>query len=340
MGKISYEHYLSLLYDIDTAEEDILEYSIFEPGKGFDVTVRPNPNLVLMSDEQLSRENAMKIGNGIARWRRRSEFNNRIKNGVNLPILVSEGDSWFQFPFLIKDIIDHLKDDYLIWSLGAAADTAQNMVFNSPGKGKTEYMASLRRQKKNKIRGFLFSAAGNDIIGENPATEESMLLELLKPFNGNVNDVAGHIDQAVLDSRLLFLRRAYELVIGNVHGEFPGLPIFIHGYDYCFPYPDSPRDPRHPKHTTRARWLAPPMQKRDINDQGLRRKLIKNMLDQLYAMMGDMAGDSSKTNVHLVDCRNSMPAVEDWVDEIHGTSDGFVEVADRFRTAIRNAGIQ
>lgn len=339
MEKISYEHYIAMLQDIDTSEEDILEYSIFEPGKGFEVTLRPNPNLVMMSEDQLSRENAMKIGNGVARWRRRSQFNRRIKEGETLPVLVSEGDSWFQFPFLINDIVDHLEDDYLVWSVGAAGDTAENMVFNSPGKGKTEYMAALRRQKENNVRGFLFSAAGNDIIGENPATEEPVLLELLKPFNGDVNDIAGHIEQGLLDSKLLFLKNAYQLVIDNVHLEFPQLPIFIHGYDYCFPYPETPNDPRDPSHTTKARWLAPPLEKRGINDQNLRRNIIGNMIDQLYEMLEEIAGDSTQTNVHLIDCRNAMPNVADWVDEIHGTSTGFTEVAARFKSALRNAGI-
>ena len=73
---------------------------------------------------------------------------------------MSEGDSWFQFPFVIKDVIDHLNDDYLIWSNGAAGDTADNMIFKNP-----EYMTALNEQD-DRVTAFLLSAAGNDVIGQ------------------------------------------------------------------------------------------------------------------------------------------------------------------------------
>ncbi len=337
MEKISYEHYLAMLQNIDMSDEDLMEYSVVEPGKGMEIQIRPNPERVDMSAEQLQRENAMKIGNGIARWRRRSAFSRRSKT-ENLPVLVSEGDSWFQFPFLIEDVIDHLGKDYLIWSLCAAGDTADNMVHGDLAQGKTEYMAALHKFK-SKVKGFLFSGAGNDIIGEDPETAKPVLTNLLKDFNGDDTDIIGHIDSEKLNAALAKLKTAYETVITNVRAEFPSLPIIIHGYDYVFPYPENPADPRDPRHTTKEKWLAPPMMARNIQNQALRRNIIKHMLDRLYAMLEELAGDSTVTKVWVVNCRGAMPAVSDWVDEIHGTSQGFAKVAERFRTVIRNAGI-
>lgn len=335
MEKISYEQYLVMLQNIDMSDEDLMEYSIVAPGDGMEIQIRPNPALVDMTAEQLERENAMKIGNGVARWRRRSAFNRRIKT-ENLPVLVSEGDSWFQFPFLIEDVIDHLGKDYLIWSMGAAGDTADNMVNGDLAEGKTEYMAALRRFK-GKVEAFLFSGAGNDIIGEDPNTGDPVLTALLNNFNGDVNDVEGHINFDMFNSSLLKLKAAYKTVISNVRAEFPDLPIIIHGYDYVFPYPESPNDPRDPSHTTKEKWLAPPMKARQIFDQTLRRNIIKHMLDKLYDMMAELAGNPTDTKVWVVNCRGAMPRVSDWVDEIHGTSDGFKVVAQRFKEVIEAA---
>jgi N-acetylmuramoyl-L-alanine amidase len=339
MKKISYEHYLAMLQNIDMEDEDILEYSIVEPNKGFEVELKPNPDLVMMTQEQQDRESAMKIGNGIARMRRQSAFNRRMKNNDNRPVLVSEGDSWFQFPFLVDDIIDHLGNDYSIWSVDAAGDTAKNMVFGPEGNGKREYLKALNRQK-DCVQGFLFSAAGNDIIGEDPDTGERALQNLLREYNGNDADVTGHINQGLLNSRLEYLRTAYQTVIVNVREECPSLPIFIHGYDYVFPYPEGSNDPRAPIHTKKKTWIAPPLDNRGIMNQTLRRDIIKNMIDQLYSMLEGVAGDSDQTKVYVVNCRGAMPNVGDWIDEIHGTSHGFVAVADRFAAVIRHAGIQ
>ena len=63
------------------------------------------------------------------------------------------------------------------------------------------------------------------------------------------------------------------------------------------------------------------------------------LLDALYDMLREFSGDSRQTGVWLVDCRNAMPDVTDWADEIHGTSDGFAKVAARFKDSLRAAGI-
>ncbi len=64
-----------------------------------------------MTLQDVEVENALKIGNGLARFRRMQSFSRRLQKGVDQPVLVSEGDSWFQFPFLIREVIDHLNRD-------------------------------------------------------------------------------------------------------------------------------------------------------------------------------------------------------------------------------------
>ncbi|MBK7462650.1 MAG: hypothetical protein IPJ50_07905 [Betaproteobacteria bacterium] len=337
--KISYTEYLNMARNPDTPDEELVKYSIVIRGKtAFSPQLSPNPKLVRMTADDKELENAMQLGNGLARFRRQLRFKRRLLLGENLPVLVSEGDSWFQFPLLINEVIDHLGDDYLIWSVDAAGDTLDNMVNGSVAPEKTEYLTALREQKK-RVKAFLFSAAGNDIIGEDPITGKPVLEQLINPFNGNPKDVIGHVNLAALGKKLAFIEAGYQTVINSIRSEqgLAKLPIIIHGYDYTFPYPWGKNDERDPAYADKDEWLGKPLDKRKIKDQELRRAVIKVMLDALYDVLFKLAGDSKKTQVFVVDCRGSMPNLSDWNDEIHGTSDGFGKVADRFRAVINKA---
>ena len=79
----------------------------------FDPSVVPDPARLTTPEGEFDVESAMRWGNAISRWRRQTRFTNLIAQGVRKPVLVSEGDSWFQFPFLIDDVVDHLNKDFL-----------------------------------------------------------------------------------------------------------------------------------------------------------------------------------------------------------------------------------
>jgi N-acetylmuramoyl-L-alanine amidase len=342
MTKVTYSEYLALVRDPDTSDERILELSIVRRGKtAFAPELVPDPDKVAMSPEEQELESAMTIGNSLARWRRGAAFLRRRRAGDPRPVLVAEGDSWFQFPILIRETVDQLSEDYNVWCISAAGDTASNMVYGRP-----EYVAELRRFGPD-VRGFLFSAAGNDIIGEDPVTERSALFDIVKPFNGRPDDVAGHVNVSVLGERLSYLRKAYGDVIHSAREALPvspggrPLPIFIHGYDYCFPYPWGSDDRRDPSYANKDEWLGSVFTARGIGPEhgALRRGVVALLIDALYDMLGELSGDSEQTGVWLVDCRNAMPDPTDWADEIHGTSEGFGKVASRFKDMLRAAGI-
>ena len=336
MAKISFKDYLDMSGNPDTTDEQMLKYSLIVQGEGgFSFDLVPNPKYVEVDPEQLADENAMKIANNFCRMRRRSTFNKRVKDGVDLPVIVSEGDSWFQFPLLVKEVVDNLKDDYLIYSVGAAGDTARNMVKGSERKRKTEYMQALRKQKHH-VKAFMFSAAGNDVIGEDD-NGDPVLLKILRAFDKD-RDALGHINMAAFNEKINFLRMAYTKVISDIRSEpgFAQLPIFIHGYDYVFPYPwgGKANDPRKPKHAKKDAWLGSPLDDLNIKDREFAREIIKILIDKLYGLLNDIAGNPQQSNVWVVNCRNKMPNVSDWIDEIHGRSDGFEKIAAEFRSVM------
>ncbi len=341
MDKISYDTYVSLSANRNRRKE-FRDYSIVIPGdSGFDFRVLPNPDLVVDIPDDIQLENAMQAGNGVERTARRLAFNLDRIFSRHKPVLVAEGDSWFQFPILVDEILDHLSDKYAILSLAAAGDTAKNMVDGPEESGGREYMINLRRQKEH-VRAFLFSAAGNDIIGEDPDTEKSALFDILKDFNGNEADIDGHIDGGVLNTRLNTLRTAYTRVITDVRAE-PGLetlPIIIHGYDYTFPFPHIDNDPRNPIHAANNEWLGEPLDQRHFptttqTQRNLRHNIVKRLIDHLYDMLNELA--QTHNDVLVVNCRGAMPNLTDWIDEIHGTDEGFAKVTQRFRDTLDTA---
>ncbi len=331
-----YRDLKNMMMDPWVPDEQIAPYLtvVAADGSPFNPVIVPDPERVDMGDAEgvFDVGVALSWANGIERWRRQARFNDRVK-GSGLPVLVSEGDSWFQFPFLVHDVVDQLGDDHLIWSLDAAGDTADNMVNRRP-----EYLAALRAQKSNGVQAFLFSAAGNDVIGQD-AAGRSVLQGLVKSFRPG-EEPARHIDHARLTTVLQFLESAYRKVVRTIRSDpdLADLPILVHAYDYVLPG-GQPGDPRHPPWASQDKWLGRVLTDKGITDASLRVGILRILIDATYDMLAAVAGNSDTTHVHVVDVRGTLPLVDDWADEIHPTDAGFAQVAHRFRSTLREAGI-
>lgn len=325
--KISFDEFLRLLRNPDVSDREIAKYLDPNSGRGgFNVSFNINPELV----EPDRSESAMTFGNWWCRRRRRDRFERRMSEGTRLPVLVSEGDSWFQFPFIIDDVIDHLEKDYLVWSSGAAGDTAENMVFKNP-----EYMTALNEQAHH-VSAFLLSAAGNDVIGED-SSGKPVLPKLLHRNTGRRNATAHDLINKTQLARVLDgLRDAYMTVLQTIRADarFTDLPILIHGYDYALPYPNGTGDRRNPYWAAEDEWLGGPMTSVGIDDPALRRDIVEYLIQELYDMLADVA--ATDPHVHLVDVRGTLRTASDWADEIHGTSKGFSRIATKFRRVLRS----
>ena len=332
MTKITYDELERMLRDPAVPDSAIAPYlkADREQGGPFDPRVVPDPARVAMdATAEFRVESAMRWANSICRWRRQRRFEARIAAGERLPVLVSEGDSWFQFPFLLDDVVDCLGTDHLIWSLDAAGDTAENMVRRKP-----EYLAGLRERRAD-VAAFLFSAAGNDVIGEDEFGEP-VLKSLVKSFTAG-KDAAWHVNQVRLGEVLLFLEGAYNEVMATIRAEFPALPVLIHGYDYAIPG-GHPGEWRSPEWAAVDEWLGGPFAERGIHDLALQQGIIRILIDALYDMLHRIAGDNAVSNIHVVDVRGTLRR-EEWADEIHGTSEGFARVAELFRGKLREVGV-
>lgn len=297
------------LADPSIPESDLTQYfQLDEERSGlFQPVLALNPETVELPtdpDEARARsEAAMNFANGIARMRRRIRFDRMLADGYNGPILVSEGDSWFQYPILLEDTIDHLYSRGLaVRSLDAAGDTLENML------REREYIEAIRETRASI---FLFSGGGNDALGG------GNLRAHLRDFDSALTPAAHLLpsfDQ-LLDHALV----VYEQVLRDIEAE-PGVVSICHGYDYVIP--------------NAGKWLGRPMESRGIADAEFQRGITAEMIDrfnirlrQLVARFGDRA--------IYVDARRAVGnGLDDWYDELHPKNPGYGRVAERFAQAI------
>jgi hypothetical protein len=338
--RISFQELEDKLRDIDTPDEELVPYFIGDPeaSKPFQPILKPNPATVETTpvDEfRIEGAFAMDWANGIARWRRQQRFRRDAGRG-DKPILVTEGDSWFQFPIFLKDVIDRLDEDYYVWCVGAAGDDLQTMVHDEP-----EYLDALD-MNRDTFKAFLFSGAGNDIVGEKK-TGGSFLEEIIRPYEEG-RPPAWFIETDGFAERLAFIEHAYRVVLEQVEREYPGRPVLLHGYDRAIPGGFA-GDPRSPLYAAKNAWIGRYL-KGDIlgfNDDALERQIIALMIDRLNELQKRLCGGNNPggafPHAYHVDLRGTLTEVGHWADELHPTDNSSVRVAARFREVLRQAGI-
>ena len=334
-GRVSMRELTDMMRDPGIDEAELRPYFKGAPelAKPFSPGIIPNPERVDIAPPRDNVEGAMAMSwaNGLSRMRRQAAFQARIASGDRKPVLVSEGDSWFQFPVLLSDVIDGLSGDYNVWSVDSAGDTLQNMVFDS-----AEYMQALRRNAGN-VKAFLFSGGGNDIIGED-GRGKSVITQILKRFQAG-QPAGWYLGTPALEQKLRFIEDCYRRVLDNVAREFPDLPVVCHGYDYALPG-GGPGETRNPSWAAVDKWLGRPMREElGIEDPALQRAIVHELIDRLNLVLQRLCGASYPTglfrNAWHVDVRGTVGAR--WADELHPTDAGFATVSGLFDGTLRKA---
>ena len=304
--RIKLDTLMSKLAQSEISDEDLAQYFIIDEDQSgpFSPQLTVNPHTVIIPDgpEGVHRSAlALNSANFFSRIRRQSRFNKKISNGYKGPVIVSEGDSWFQYPLLLKDTIDWLMKDYAIYSMGAAGDLLERMT------KKREYLKSI---KDTGASIFLFSGGGNDLVAGGALADhleayDSQLeaADYLKPsFQTILDDAFGH----------------YERIFRDVKGAAPHVQVICHGYDYVIP--------------DKGRWLGKPFLKQDIIDHALQCNIAREMMDRFNR--GLLRLCATMPHVSYINCRGAVTDSR-WHDELHPTKEGYEEVARLFSRQIQ-----
>lgn len=266
--------------------------------------VKPDARRVEIAQTFAKSGAALDWANRLSRATRRRRFDEKLARGYRGIRIASEGDSWFQFPILVKDTIDHLMNDFAVLSVDAAGDTLENI------HARGEFLTAIDTADADV---FLLSAGGNDVLGG------GNLARFLRVFDAT-RTPADHI----VDEFEIELDRAIELVqsiIVRASAVRPRLQIILHGYDRPIPRKN-------------GRWLGRPMISKNITAPAFQSAIAGELIDRFNARLATLAGEFE--NVHHLDLRGVVgdSALNDWYDELHPNDRTFGLIADRFAAMI------
>ncbi len=296
---ITQQELVNKVLDLEVSDEEIAKYFVLddEQSKAFQPHVKPNPELV--QDNGLEGAFLLNTFNGLARARRNRRYRRRIKNWTGVKI-VAEGDSWFQYPLILKDTIDQLCDldqfEYAIYGLSEAGDLLSNIV-------KEDEITEAIENENPDV--FLISGGGNDMVGN------GRMATLVHEFAANRKPENYPNDK--FDQFLGELENLYRGLFTRLLANRPHLKILCHGYDNAIPADGT--------------WLGKPLETRGINDKVLQRQIVAEMIgrfnDRLIEIVADFQG-----SVYHVDCQKLIGTKSKWHDELHPKNPGYLKVAE------------
>jgi lysophospholipase L1-like esterase len=263
--------------------------------------------------------------NAWAKFQRNRNFNRRLKKFYNRPLMVSEGDSWFQHPAIIE-IIDHLSLSYNIYSRGAAGDEMRNYLMSGEYLDAFTDLQSVVAEVASEIGEppkapafFLISGGGNDILGE-------QFKDFLLPYKDVSKAAPGKKPERFLNQRLRdeldAIMALYRQVFQRLRVEQPEVLILTHGYDYVIPKGVDEEG---------MSWLGKPMTAQDITAPEDRQAIVSYLIDTFNERL--MAVGADFEQVTHVDLRGAVKPYQ-WADEIHPDQEGYQNIALRYSAVI------
>ncbi|MEO1516633.1 MAG: SGNH/GDSL hydrolase family protein [Bacteroidota bacterium] len=303
--KISKLQLVEMIENLDLDDEELAPYLEIdsEHSSGFDLAFKTKGGTI--KGQPRSDKGLLGTLNKRSRRKRQKKYLKKIKkrsfSGIKI---VSEGDSWFQYPIFLKDIIDHLskKSDYAICSLGYGGDWISN-IFRQ-----MEYLRAIRREKPEL---FLISGGGNDLLAEGNLQrylrkyrEDRPVEEYLRPD---------------FEVDLTYITQTFDRMFASLSNEFKDLQMICHGYDYVIPKSD--------------KWLGKPMEAMGIEDKRLKRAIAQQLIDRFNEALSEVAGRYER--VHFMDFRGSLRSSRSWKDELHPRNPGFRRLAKKMDRKIR-----
>lgn len=294
--------------------EELKQY--FEPDDLHSAAFTPSlklRNKYVLNNSEADRD-FLGILNSRSRRIRQKRFWEKINNGFQGRKIISEGDSWFQYPLLLNDIIDNLsvEDEYAIYCLGFAGDWLSNIL------EEREYMHALQKIDADT---FLISGGGNDLVGGN------RMATLLRPYSSRNPErpARAYLNEEffVMMDNLSYL---FNKLFTNLTSKHPDMQIICHGYDYCIP--------------NKGNWFGSPMEFIGIpatvklDEYSLQRLIVKEVIDYFNERLGNIASEFYQ--VSFVDCRG-LVGEDEWYDELHPKSSGFQKIAAQFKALMEKS---
>ncbi|TNE62321.1 MAG: SGNH/GDSL hydrolase family protein [Bacteroidetes bacterium] len=281
--------------------------------------------------------------NKIGKRIKNKRFIKKLKKGSVGKIIVAEGDSWFEYPLFIRDIVDWMirLTDYSVYSIASGGDWISNILYTG------DYITELSIYRPDV---FLISGGGNDLVDDNR-------LAILVKKRKEVDLKMDRADRTLLHQYLTagmseelakklvigrkFLTREfwgllnvfrfqYYLIFKNIRSnpKFDSMKIITQGYDY--PIPSSNRNIfKNPLRLLfkNGHWLDTPLRIRGITAADEKKSILATMIYEFNEMLIQVGARFK--NIYHIDCRG-MADANSWNDELHLKSENYKAIAQKY----------
>ena len=239
--------------------------------------------------------------------RRYEQNQSRYKDRIRI---VAEGDSWFQYPFILRDIIDYLSGVYSVFSVAAAGATLADYLKNST------FTEAISRESP---AFFLLSGGGNDLLGK------TFPLLIQAATAGDKIGPERYLSPAFATT-LADIKGRYHRILDLVQQCTMPPKVIVHGYDYVIP---SNADTSLPG---KSSWMGEAMTACGITDPGERDTVAHYFIDAFNEQLQQVA--AAYPNVSYIDLRGTVRRTnrlaDYWYDEIHPNDKGFLSISSKF----------
>jgi lysophospholipase L1-like esterase len=240
--------------------------------------------------------------------------------------ILAVGDSWFSDP-RTRTVIDVLQDSgYAINNTAVAGLLLEDIV------ARKDYLKPL---STGRVRHFLLSGGGNDVIGRLPECVKLFNVDYVDPEKKS--DVKHYIKNTFNSTIMPLVKRQYQQVLDDIKRASPQTQLHIHGYAYARPAPHGPflggqfEDDRGFDLTNDER-------------KALAWRVIMRFIDAFNDFLKDFAKNAS--GVHYLDFRGTVKTTlgpphnrefgvnEFWFDEIHPSPLATKDMADKYKAVL------
>jgi hypothetical protein len=239
------------------------------------------------------------------RYRQRKDKKNYVR-------LVSEGDSWFDYP-PHPNIIDYIDDTerFAIKRFETSGDTLHNMV--------NKIDAVLSAILSEKPLCLLFSGGGNDVVAK------GFIDTLFRPYDPALSP-REHLKPEIWTDKLSKIENDFVSLMHEVGSK---VPVLVHGYDHM---PPSNKGARYDGFRVSGPWVQPAMIACGITDTEFQRAIARELIDDFNEILVRLAKQYPLHFIHI-DLRGLF-TVNDWLNEIHLKRSAYKVAAKKFVDAI------
>ncbi|BAQ67154.1 trypsin-like peptidase domain-containing protein [Geminocystis sp. NIES-3709] len=279
------------------------------------------------SDEQLDRLNPEEIAQMMSELDANTlEFS--LETTSTEPILVAEGDSWFDYAPAGLDIIACLKHffNYKIYNVSKAGDTLDNMAWGTTfdqrrwQRDRSPLEETLAAIEKHRPPVVLLSGGGNDIAGD----------ELLSFLNHKISGLPPLRSDYTRFMLKDYFLQIFRFISNEIWKKDANIHIVVHGYGY--PIPDGRAVIRLLGFSFVGPWLRPALVAKGYEQRTEQQQIMRDLIDDFNSMLEQFAATDSR--LHYVDLR-SLISDSDWQNELHLKNSGYRRVAGAFNQVIR-----